>query len=126
MLNVREWQKRCWLAKRISEPNAEIEEFAKPELLKINYQPMSGYTDNLTYGENVKQYQKALVNVREFKGVFAEGDRVYIDDLEWCDLEEEYHGELANYVVDSVRVQHLMITIIFKKIIKEGIQINGY
>ena len=126
MIGKREWTKTLWHAKRIFDENSEIESFEEPvEYSKrkgngINYQPMSGYTDTLSFGENVRNYQKALVPSSLFYKVFQEGDKVYIDGVEY-QSNEAYYGEKANYVVDSVRNQNLMILVIFKKITKGAI-----
>lgn len=120
MLYKKEWTKPLWHAKRIYDENSLIETFEEPVKYDINYQPMNGYTDTLAFGENVKNYQKALVPRHLFQNIFNEGDKVYIDGVEYDD-NEQYYGEKANYIVDSVRNQNLMILVILKKITKGAI-----
>lgn len=115
--------KPLWLARRIDDGNLEIDSFEKPVFYKVNYQPTSGYTDVMAYGEESKEMFRAVVLKGEFHGVFKEGDKVYLDGVEFDENKEnkDTWGEYANYVVDSVRNQNIAIEIIFKKNNKEDL-----
>lgn len=115
--------KPLWLAKRDKDSNLEIDFYEKPVFYKVNYQPANGYTDFMAYGEESKKMFRAIVPIEKFYGVFEEGDKVYIDGVEFDESKEneDAWGEYANYVVDSVRNQNIAIEVIFKRNDKEGL-----
>lgn len=120
------WEKELWIAKRIKvEPNEngiDIETFEKPKKYYFNYQPISGYTDYMEYGERKNEVYRTFVNRCCFQGIIKVGDRVYLSDDEVCEcdlekivLKEKVYGENANYVVNVVLPQNFKTRIDFIK-----------
>lgn len=115
--------KPLWLSKRDKDSNLEIDFYKKPVFYKVNYQPVSGAINFIAYGQEINKMFRAIVPMGKFYGVFEEGDKVYIDGVEFDESKEneDTWGEYANYVVDSVRNQNIAIEIIFKRNDKEGL-----
>lgn len=90
--------------------------YQKPLKMFCCVTPLEGYTDVTAYGEKVTKTYKAYISKRKFNNVFHEGDKVYLDGV--TPEGEKTNGSKANYIVDSVRNQHLKICIYFQKISK--------
>lgn len=120
------WEKELWLAKRkgleTDENGIQYETFEDPIKLNINYQPISGYTDYLEYGEKMHDVYRAYVNASQYEGLFEVGDRLYLIDgqikqseLQKIALYDNKYRNRANYVVHSVLPQNYKIKIEFMK-----------
>lgn len=120
------WNKELWHSKRNSvETNdygAQVELFDNPNKYMINYQPVSGYTDFLEYGEKIHDMYRAYVDRNQYEGVFNVGDRVYLidgqlsqEDLQKVALYDNKYRNRANYIVYAVMVQNFKIKIDFMK-----------
>ncbi len=120
------WEKEIWIAKRKSiEENEEgwqVEIFETPKKYYLNYQPVSGVTSYLQYGEKVTDIYRAFVDRAYFQGVIKVGDRVYLsdgfvaeDELKSLALSDNKYCEKANYVVKSVLPQNYKTKIDFIK-----------
>lgn len=119
------WEKELWIAKRIKiETNdfgVDVEEFEEPKKYRFNYQPVSGNTNLLEYGERINDVFRTFIN-REYLGKIKVGDRVYLEDGETLqsDLEDlvdsdNKYCEKANYTVRAVLPQNLKIRVDFIK-----------
>ena len=115
--------KLLYLCKRSNALNMEIGIYGSPEPMWLNYQPVSGYTDVMQYGERVSKTFRAILNFDIFASVFHEGDLVYL-----CGKENEdgndpvitstyVNGQGANAKVMSARNQNKGIEVIFEKIL---------
>lgn len=120
------WEKELWIARRkkvdLNENGIDIEIFEEPEKIYLNYQPVSGYTSYLEYGERINDVYRAYVNRCFSNHCIRVGDRVYLSDGEICEcdlenlvLSETEYGENANYVVNVVLPQNLKTRIDFIK-----------
>lgn len=118
--------KEIWIAKRrkivTNEYGQEIEYFDKPQRYYINYQPVSGYTSYLLYGDKVTSVYRAFVD-RNMECVFNIGDKVYLNDgtmkanqLEKIAKSDNEFCEKANYVINIVLPQNFKIRVDFIKI----------
>lgn len=114
------WHKGCYIASfketLIDDNGNEVNFYSKPEFYKFNIQPVSGSTDIALYGENVSKMQKTIISMKEYDGMFKEGDKAYLDGLEPTKEVEETYGINANYKIVSVRPQNTVILIYFEKI----------
>lgn len=120
------WEKEIWIAKRYKvETNdfgVDIEYFEKPIKYRFNYQPVSGNTDIMEYGEKITNVYRTFVNKNEYLGKIRVGDRVYLEDGEILESELEniaendnVHCEKANYIVKVVLPQNFKTRIDFIK-----------
>ncbi len=126
------WEKELWIAKRnitTNDDGNDIESFEKPIKYRMNYQPVSGYLDYMKYGENVENVYRTFVSKNIYQGVIKAGDKVYLSDNDVLekDLERLVNNDNelcknANYKVEVVLPQNLLIKIDFLKIkeIKNG------
>lgn len=111
-----------WHCKRTSGDNAEFPTYVKPQKYELRFnhltiQPASGYTSVLEFGEKVSRVWNGMASMKEFAGLFKEGDLMYIDGAE---PDEQYENELgygasANAKITSVREQNVMIKLIITK-----------
>ena len=119
------WEKEIWIAKRekveTNEFGVDVEYFSEPKKYRFNYQPVSGNTNLLEYGEKINDVFRAFIN-REYLSKIKVGDRVYLEDGEvlQSELEDmvENDNEFcqnANYVVKVVLPQNLKIRVDFIK-----------
>lgn len=119
-------EKEIWIAKRrkieTNEYGQEIEYFDKPQRYYINYQPVSGYTSYLLYGDKITSVYRAFVD-RNMECVFNIGDKVYLNDgtmklnqLEKVAKSDNEFCEKANYVINTVLPQNFKIRVDFMKI----------
>jgi hypothetical protein len=114
--------------KRTSQPNAEVETFAKPDIYVLTprfltIQPNLGSIYNNTFGE-FKDYteQGCAIPYTFWKDKINEGDRFYLDiKPKNFDGEEpdEGWGFDANYVVNKVSKQNVAIYFALKSIVEK-------
>ena len=121
---------KIWYCSRISDENAEVEEFDKPEEfvlqmprvfspISITVQPKNGFTDRMAYGETTSSDQRIVLTPYAYwHGKFKEGDVFYLDGR-MPNANEEYYGQDANYQVDFVANQNEAIEVSVKKIINK-------
>lgn len=120
------FEKEIWIAKRnkveTDEFGNDIEFFEKPIRYFFNYQPVSGNTVLLEYGERINDVYRTFVDKKQFLGKIKIGDRVYLEDGETLqnELEEKAENdnqfcEKANYVVKTVLPQNFKVKIDFIK-----------
>lgn len=114
------WSKLLYLSKNNGDGT-----YADPEPYRVNYQPITRFTDIAQYGQYAKGKYIAFVKFDEFKKVFSENDLVFLcgKDNEdgdcpylWdkCGLRERNNDVEPNARVDSVQTQNLMIKIVFE------------
>lgn len=120
------WEKELWIAKRkkveTNEFGVDVEYFESPKKYRFNYQPISGNTNLLEYGEKIYDVFRTFIDKNVYLGKIKVGDRVYLEDGEvlQSDLEDlvESDNEFcqkANYVVKVVLPQNLKIRVDFIK-----------
>lgn len=120
------WEKELWIAKRVKvEKNfsgIDIEYFETPKRYAFNYQPLSGNTDMLEYGEKINDVYRTFVCRSQYQGLIRVGDRVYLSDgevleeeLQSIALNDNENCEKANYVVKTVLPQNFKMRIDFIK-----------
>lgn len=119
--NIHEnWNKGCYIAsfkETLQDCNGnEINYYEKPEPYAFNIQPASGDTDIALYGEKVSKMYKTVISMKEYGGLFKEGDKAYLEGLEPIGEVEQTYGIGANYKIVSVRPQNTVILIYFEKI----------
>lgn len=114
--------------RRISLPSDERETFAKPEkyVLRPRYltiQPNAGNVYDNTFGEFKDYTEKGCATPYEFwENKIKEGDRFYLD-IEPTGLDEETEPEEgwgfdANYVVNQIAKQNIVIYFGLKSILE--------
>ena len=114
--------------RRTSLPNDEIETFAKPEkyILRPRYltiQPNTGNIYNNDFGEFKDYTEKGVATPYEFwENKIGEGDRFYLDVepkgfSDGVEPEEKW-GFDANYVVNRVAKQNIVISFALKSIME--------
>lgn len=114
--------------RRTSSPDSEVETFAKPEkyVLRPRYltiQPNTGNVYDSTFGEFKDYTEKGCATPYEFwETKISEGDRFYLDIIPegLADNTEpdEGWGFDANYVVDRVAKQNIVIYFALKSIVE--------
>lgn len=120
------WEKEIWIAKRLKiETNdfgVDIEYFDKPKKYMLNYQPVSGNTSYLEYGDKINDVYRVFVNRLQYQGVINVGDRAYLSDgqiaekdLEELAINDNGFCEKSNYVVQVVLPQNIKTRIDFMK-----------
>lgn len=120
------WEKEIWIAKRIKvETNdfgIDIEYFDKPIKYRFNYQPISGNTDIMEYGEKITDVYRTFIDKAVYLGKIRVGDRVYLEDgeileseLENLVISDNEFCEKANYVVKVVLPQNFKMRLDFIK-----------
>jgi hypothetical protein len=111
---------KIYHAKRISNENAEINEYAKPTELTTQFNYLTcvssvsrGYIEVVQHGERVTDYWTILANSRYFKDKFAKGDVMWVDGEKPIEnIEEMYgYGASANAVIKSIGYGNLYMTI---------------
>lgn len=111
---------QVWYAKRISEENAELQEYSAPQSLYLrnNYMTIMpatsrGYAEVLKYGETLNDTWTVIANDNVFHGEFKVGDVFYLDgEQPNTELEETYgYGSTANAVVKAVAYAQQTISI---------------
>lgn len=120
------WEKEIWIAKRTKvetdDFGVDIEYFEKPKRYMLNYQPVSGNTNYLEYGEKTRNVYRAFVDRLAYQGVINIGDRVYLSDseiieseLEKVALSDDEYCNNANYYVMVMLPQNFKTRIDFMK-----------
>ena len=120
------WEKEIWIAKRnkieTNEFGVDIEYFDKPIKYRFNYQPISGNTNLLEYGDKMNDVYRAFVDKNMYLGKIKVGDRVYLEDGEILASElqnlaktDNQFCEKANYVVRVALPQNLKMRLDFIK-----------
>ena len=114
--------------RRTSSPDSEVETFAKPEkyVLRPRYltiQPNTGNVYDSTFGEFKDYTEKGCATPYDFwETKISEGDRFYLDIMPegLADNTEpdEGWGFDANYVVDRVAKQNIVIYFALKSIVE--------
>lgn len=114
--------------RRTSSPDSEVETFAKPEkyVLRPRYltiQPNTGNVYDSTFGEFKDYTEKGCATPYDFwETKISEGDRFYLDIIPegLADNTEpdEGWGFDANYVVDRVAKQNIVIYFALKSIVE--------
>lgn len=117
-----------YFCKRTSEPDDDIEVFAKPQafVLKPQYftiQPASGFLDTQAFGEFVDITNKGMVFPYEkWENVFHEGDRLYLDkepDGYSTNVEpDDGWGYDADAKIYAVKKQNRAIALTIRSIVK--------
>lgn len=118
---------KVYYCHRIQESNSTIDRYEKAQEETIRFpnifNPISfivnaknGYTDRLEYGETQTKGQRITLTPYEYwVGKFKIGDIFYLDGAKPSE-NEAYNGENANYYVEDVSNQNLMIELSLKKI----------
>lgn len=121
---------KIWYCMRTSRDDAEVNTYMKPieetvrmanifNPVSITVQPKNGFTDRMAYGETTSKDQRiVLTPYTLWHGRFKEGDLFYLDG-EKPSSSEEYYGQNANYMVESVANQNEAIELSVKKIINK-------
>lgn len=114
--------------KRTSLPSADVETFAKPQkyVLRQRYltiQPNTGNVYDSTFGEFKDYTEKGCASPYEFwEAKIDEGDRFYLDCVPVGLAEDtepdEGWGYDANYVVNRVAKQNIVIYFALKSIVE--------
>src|SRR5574344_1775781 len=129
---LNKWLKELYLAKK--DPGLELDEFGNDKVVystpikyHVNYQPTNGSSKMEGFGLVEKQYQRAVVDRVDFQNVFNEDDLVYLDgarpdvrpiwEKDSSLMTEPSNGAWANYRVDSVREQNILIIIYFERLV---------
>ena len=119
---------KIWYCHRIAEQNAEVETFEKPieetlrmqnvfNRISITIMPKNGFTDRLSEGETTQSGQRVILRPSDYwEGKFKVGDLFYLDGAK-PNKDEEYYGQDANYMVENVANQNLVIELSLKRII---------
>lgn len=114
----RSWNKIIWISKKIGVKEDgyghEVPIYDKPEIYKMNVQPISSEADIQEFGENAKQMQKAVIESIKYLGKFKEFDVAYLDGA--TPDEEETNGANANYRLHPPRNQNKVIQIYFERL----------
>jgi hypothetical protein len=114
--------KLLYLCHRTNAQNVDIGIYGDPQEYWINYQPVSGYTSVMQYGEKVNKIYRAILNFDIFVSVFKEGDLAYLCGKDFEDGDAPLittgyvNGRDANAKVISVRNQNKAIEVTFEKI----------
>lgn len=112
------WNKSIYIAtqKEIDTNEYGVDEvtYNRPIKYRFNYQPTTGQSEIMTYGDRVTKMYSMYINRRLYDGKFHEGDLAYIEGI--TPEGENYNGEKANYRISSVRPQNLVIAIYMERI----------
>ena len=86
------WEKELWIARRkkieTNEFGVDVEYFEKPKKYRFNYQPVSGNTNLLEYGERINDVFRTFID-KNYLGQIKVGDRVYLEDGETLQIDLE-------------------------------------
>ena len=117
-----------YFCKRTSEPDDDIETFAKPQAYTLRpqfftIQPASGFLDTQEFGEFVNITSKGMLFPYErWFGVFHEGDRLYLEkvpDGYTTDVEpDDGWGYDADAKIYSVKNQNRAIALTIRSIVR--------
>ena len=119
---------KIWYCLRTSDDNAEVDTYAEPveetvrfsnvfDPVSITVQPKNGFTDRMAYGETTTKDQRIMLTPYQvWHNKFREGDLFYRDGAKPQE-DDEFYGQSANYMVESVANQNEGIELSVKKII---------
>lgn len=114
----KKWQKTIWIAKKTDSSEDdygnEIPTYKKPKEYKFNVQPISSEADIQEFGENAKQMQKAVIDLKTYLNEFKEFDLAYLDGI--TPDGELRNGAKANYKLYPPRNQNKVIQIYFERL----------
>ena len=111
-----------WYCSKLLKPAADGQQFAKPVEIRTAFGQFtvmgkSGYHDLLEFGVNIRQYLTAIAQPYErWCCAFNEGDLFYCDCNAPSD-DEEFYGQNANYVVDTVDRGNRRIKLTLKRVV---------
>lgn len=94
--------------------NHRIKEYEAPIHKRGNYQPLSGYLDVLTYGKDIQNKWRLIVDMSE-KDEYAIGDLLYLDGAK--PIADGENGDNANAVISYIGYGYKAITIEIDSII---------
>lgn len=112
----------CYIASKIDSTyddyGNEIVRYDEPKKYFFNIQPMTNSlsSQNQAYGEQIDRMKVAYIPYAEYKGLFKEFDKAYLDDIEPSD--ESFYGDNANYRIYSINRQNAYLKVVFLKIVK--------
>ena len=117
-----------YFCKRTSQPQDDIETFAKPVKLRLQprfltIQPAGGFMDNQVFGEFTDITHKGIASPYDrWYGYFTEGDRIYLEQEPKgykCDTEpEDGWGFDADAEIIAVKPQNKTIMLTIRNIIR--------
>lgn len=114
------WDKGCYIASLLKtetdEMENEINYYSKPKYYEFNIQSASGSMDIQLYGERIKKIKKALISMSNYKNVFKEGDKAYLEGIKPVNESEKTFGIGANYKIIDARKQNTAIILYFERI----------
>lgn len=104
-----------WYCKRTGESEYAEPIEIKTALMHFTVMGKSGYLDIQEYGENINNYLTAVAQpCAKWGGIFHEGDLFYCNGAR-PSLSEEYYGQNANYVVDTIDYGNARIKLTLKR-----------
>lgn len=111
---------KCYIGSKLEstfdDNGNEIKNYAKPEKIFLNVQPVTLSSDIQAFGENASKMKVAVItNRKKYDGKFKEFDCAYLDGA--SPEGETINGQNANYRIYSVQPQNVVIRIFFIKII---------
>lgn len=115
--------KKFYHCKRaISTADPSIVEFSAPIEKYGNYQPLSGYIDAVTFGEDIMTKWRMFVPMSQIDE-YHEKDLLYLDEAVNTNFSEQGYenGDGANAEITAVLPQNLTVRIEISRIIKKGV-----
>lgn len=121
---------KIWWCERVYEENEETPTYKPPVAIllrpstafspiSITCQPKNGFTDYNPYGETTNSDQRIILRPYQYwVNKFKVGDLFYLDGTSPA-INEEYHGQGANYYVELVSNQNEAIVLSVKQIQNE-------
>lgn len=118
---------KIWWCKRFYVENEETPHYEKPQEfitrphtlmspIGISVMPKNGFTDYLDYGETTNSDQRIVLTPYDYWcGKFSKGDLFYLDGAVPNDNEQTY-GQDANYYVEFVANQNVVVVLSLKQI----------
>ena len=115
--NPKDWQKKCWIAKKIDTIEDDggnlVDVYDEPKPYEFNYQPIQSNADLMEFGEKASMMQKAIIPIK-YKNIFEEFDVAYLDGA--TPENELNFGDNANYKLYPPRNQNSVIQIYFERL----------
>lgn len=114
--------KKCYIASRMStkldDYGNEIPTYSKAKAYRFSIMPASGEWDIATYGDRVSYIYKAVVDKNIYANKIKEGDLAYLHGVTPDGETEDTYGSKANYVVNKVVYQNVVMQVHFEKLQK--------
>lgn len=111
--------KKFYHCKRIPNTESGIVLFQPPIEKYGNYQPLSGYVDTLTYGEDVEKKWRLQISAFGNETEYKEGDFLYLDGATPNIESTDYiNGDGANARVTAVKIGYKSILVELERIIE--------